>query len=104
MTDIKRAQLKLYRMMVSDTADLSASQLLACARLSFFEQSSLLPGSSDVSYKKCKKKREEGATVGKRWEKHFEAERNFGVGVIDVFGRRVQGRGCRGEKRERSEG
>lgn len=31
--------------------------LLARARLSFFEQSSLLPGPSDVSYKKCRKKR-----------------------------------------------
>lgn len=31
--------------------------LLASARLSFFEQSSLLPGPSDVGYKKCRKKR-----------------------------------------------
>ena len=30
---------------------------LANARLSFFEQSSLLPGPSDVSYKKCRKKK-----------------------------------------------
>lgn len=58
-------------MIDSDTADLSASRLrfivprsfsllLASARLSFFEQSSLLPGPSDVCYKKCKKKRERG--------------------------------------------
>jgi len=39
------------------TVRCSFPPLLANARLSFFEQSSLLPGPSDVSDKKCRKKK-----------------------------------------------
>lgn len=76
---------------------LTLSPILADARLSFFQQSSSLATRlSDVNYKKCKKETVERAGRRYRGEKHFEAERNFGAGVIDVFGRRASG-----QRRER---
>lgn len=54
--------------------------------------------------KNVRKRERRETTAGRRQEKHFEAERNFGAGVIDVFGRRVQARGQSGRKVGRSRG